>query len=123
MDLSAFLNSDAGTALKLVLAVAFLDFATGAFAAIRDRTFAPDALAAFVRKHIAGRVLPIGTLLVVGYFGGAAGQVFLAGAVAAATAYGAETAVSIWGNVNPPKPSAVVEATNPNEAVNPVPTD
>jgi hypothetical protein len=27
------------------------------------------------------------------------------------------------GNLNPPKPSAEVEATNPAEAVNPVPED
>jgi hypothetical protein len=115
-----FLNSDAGLALKGLLIVSFLDFATGSFAALRDGTFALDALAAFVRKHILGRVAPIGTLLVVGYFGGEAGQLFLAGAIAAGAAYVAETAASIWGNVSPPSPTVVAEA-NPNAIVNPVP--
>jgi hypothetical protein len=122
-ELQLFLDSEAGLALKAVLIVAFLDFITGVFAAFRDRTFAFDAIAAFLRKHIAGRVAPIATLLVVGYFGGSAGQLFLAGAIAAGAAYAAESAASIWGNVNPPKPSAEVEATNPAEAVNPVPED
>jgi hypothetical protein len=128
--LVAFLNSDAGLALKGMLAVAFLDFATGSFAALRDGTFALDALAAFVRKHIFGRVAPIGLLLTVGYFGGAAGQLFLVGAIAAAAAYVAETAASVWGNVNPPKASDVVVAeveggvTGTLEPpINPVPTD
>ena len=120
-----FLNSDAGLALKGLLLVAFLDFATGAFAALRDGTFAMDALAAFIRKHIAGRVAPIGTLLVVGYFGGETGQAFLAGAVAAGAAYVAETASSIWGNLNPPKPSdePSTKAEAAAQAVNPIPTE
>lgn len=119
--LSEFLNSPAGQGLAAMLAAAFLDFATGSFAALRDGTFALDALAAFLRKHLWGRVAPIGLLLVVGYFGGEGiGQLFLAGAVAAAAAYVAETAASVWGNVNPPKPSAVEEA-DPATLVNPIP--
>jgi hypothetical protein len=121
MDLTTFLNSDAGTALKGLLIVAFLDFITGVFAALRDGTFALDALASFVRKHILGRVAPIGTLLVVGYYGGAAGQPFLAGAIAAGAAYVAETAGSIWGNLAPPKVSDIKSATDPAVLVNPVP--
>lgn len=120
--LETFLNSDAGTALKGLLLVAFLDFVTGVLAALRDGTFALDALAAFVRKHIFGRVAPIALLLLAGYFGGAAGQIFIAGALAAAAAYVAETAASIWGNVNPPKESDV-KAETPAATVNPVPTD
>jgi hypothetical protein len=119
--LNEFLQSQAGQLLAATLIVAFVDFATGAFAALRDGTFALDALAAFLRKHIWGRVAPIGTLLIVGYFGGdAIGQLFLAGALAAAAAYVAETASSVLGNINPPKPSAVAE-TKPAELVNPVP--
>jgi hypothetical protein len=128
--LVAFLNSDSGLALKGMLAVAFLDFATGSFAALRDGTFALDALAAFVRKHIFGRVAPIGLLLTVGYFGGEAGQLFLVGAIAAAAAYVAESAASVWGNVNPPKPSEVTTAEAvsavtgiPTPPINPVPTE
>jgi hypothetical protein len=118
-----FLASDAGLALKGLLLVAFLDFATGTLAALRDGTFALDALAAFVRKHILGRVAPIALLLTVGYFGGESGQVFLVGAIAAATAYVAETASSVWGNLVPPKASVAQAVTNPATLVNPVPTE
>lgn len=111
--LEAFLSSDAGLALKGLLVVSFLDFATGSFAALRDGTFQLDAIAAFVRKHILGRVAPIGLLLVTGYFGGESGQLFLAGAVAASAAYVAETAASIWGNVNPPTATPIKSPTNP----------
>lgn len=120
--MTEFLNSDAGKALAGLLIVSFLDFVTGTFAALRDGTFALDALAAFVRKHILGRVAPIGTLLVVGYFGGDTGRLFLAGAIAAGAAYIAETAASIWGNVNPPKESDV-KAAAAVVAINPVPQD
>lgn len=120
--LAQFLGSDAGTALKGLLIVAFLDFATGSFAALRDGTFALDALAAFVRKHILGRVAPIGTLLVVGYFGGTNGQIFLAGAIASGTAYIAETAASVLGNLNPPRESDV-KAMSSAATLNPVPTE
>ena len=122
--LTEFLDSQAGQALAAMLIVAFVDFITGAFAALRDGTFALDAIAAFLRKHVWGRVAPIGTLLVVGYYGGGTiGQLFLAGAVAAALAYVAETAASVWGNVSPPKASDLRPATDPATAVNPVPTD
>jgi len=117
-----FVNSDAGKAVVGLLVVAFLDFATGAFAALRDGTFAMDAVAAFVRKHIAGRVAPIATLLVVGYFGGESGQLFLAGAIASSAAYVAETASSIWGNLNPPK-DVVSKASADAAKINPVPTE
>jgi hypothetical protein len=122
-ELQAFLNSDAGLALKGLLIVSFLDFATGSFAALRDGTFALDAIAAFVRKHVLGRVAPIGLLLVVGYFGGEAGQLFLVGAIASAAAYVAETGASVLGNLNPPKASAVEETTDPATLLNPVPTE
>lgn len=123
MDLSAFLNSPAGLGLKAVLIVAFLDFATGTFAALRDGTFALDAVAAFVRKHIWGRVAPIGLLLVVGYAGGEAGQLFLAGAVAAAAAYAAESASSIWANVRTPDVVALTTKAKVAAIANPVPVE
>jgi hypothetical protein len=121
--LQTFIGSPAGTALLAMVGVAFADFATGSFAALRDGTFALDALAAFLRKHIWGRVAPIGTLLVLGYFGGdTVGQLFMASALAAGTAYAAETASSIIGNLNPPKAGDVQEV-NVAEEVNPVPTE
>ncbi len=124
--LQSFLDSPAGIALLAMVGAAFADFATGTFAALRDGTFSVDALAAFLRKHIWGRVAPIGTLLALGYFGGdAIGQLFMASGVAAAAAYAAETAASIVGNLNPPKASDV-EAAAPDttaELLNPVPLE
>jgi len=120
--LELFLNSDAGHALDALLLVAFLDFVTGTYAALADGTFALDAIAAFLRKHILGRVAPLATLLVVGYFGGQAGQVFLAGAIAGSAAYVAETAASVWGNIRPPKANVTAAAT-PAAIANPVPTE
>ena len=121
--LNEFLASEAGTLLAAMVAVAFLDFATGVLAALRDGTFALDAIAAFIRKHLLGRVFPIGLLLVVGYFGGELiGQLFLGAAVASAGIYVAETASSVLGNLNPPKESDLKEETAA-EALNPVPTE
>lgn len=120
--LREFLNSEAGLAVQGLLVVAFADFVTGTFAALRDGTFAVDAIAAWIRKHIAGRVAPIGTLLVLGYFGGSAGQVFLAGALVAGAAYVTETAGSIIGNISPPKESDVKD-NSAAAALNPVPED
>jgi uncharacterized protein (DUF2164 family) len=117
-----FLNSEAGLAVKGLVVVAFLDFATGAFAALRDGTFALDVIAAFIRKHILGRVAPVATLLVVGYYSGETGAVFMAGGIAAAAAYVVETGASILGNVSPPKESDVKDNTAA-AALNPVPED
>lgn len=114
--LEAFLHSQAGTGLLAMVGVAFADFATGTFAALRDGTFELDSLAAFLRKHIWGRVAPIGTLLVLGYYGGELiGQLFMAAAVAAATAYAAETAKSITDNLSAPE--------DPDSPANPVPEE
>jgi hypothetical protein len=118
-----FIQSQAGAALLAMVGVAFADFLTGSFAALRDGTFALDAIAAFLRKHIWGRVAPIGTLLVLGYFGGdTIGQLFMASALAAGAAYAAETASSILGNLNPPKESDV-KADSPAAELNPVPEE
>jgi hypothetical protein len=120
--MEAFLASQAGLALKAALIAAFADFATGSFAALRDGTFQLDAVAAFLRKHILGRVAPLGTLLVLGYFGGSdAGTFFNAFAIAGLVAYAAETVASIKDNLVPPSPSKA--APPAAAAVNPVPTD
>lgn len=120
MDLAAFLVSTAGLAVKGMLIAAGLDFLFGVYAASKDGSFALDAIAAFVRKHILGRVLPISTLLVAGYI---SGDTFMtASGAAAATAYGAETLASIYGSIKPPAESqAKVDAAD--AAGNPIPQD
>jgi hypothetical protein len=65
--LREFFASAAGTAALGVLVVAVLDFVLGVMAAVRDDVFELSAVAAFLRKHILGRVLPIWLLLFVGY--------------------------------------------------------
>jgi hypothetical protein len=106
-----FLNSPAGYALQAALVAAFLDFAFGVFAALRDGTFALDSVAAFVRKHLLGRVFPIGTLALMGYL--TADVRMNAAAAAALTLYAAETMASIYGSI-------AVKDTNPETAI---PTD
>lgn len=118
----AFIDSEAGLALQGLVLVAVADFLTGVFAAVRDGTFAMDALAAWVRKHLAGRVFPIGTLLILSYFGGGSGILFLAGAATAAAAYVAETVASVFGNLVPPKASDIKDVAAA-AALNPIPED
>lgn len=62
-----FFATPAGTGVVLLFALAALDFLMGTFAALRDGTFQLDAIAAWIRKHIAGRVLPVTAVLVIGH--------------------------------------------------------
>jgi hypothetical protein len=119
-SLTAFLNDPAGLAVKGALIAAFLDFAFGAFAAFRDGTFALDSLAAFVRKHLLGRVLPVSLLAITAYVTGDAAMA--AAGIGALGAYTVETLASIYGSVKPPAQS-VTEANKAAAAVNPVPQD
>jgi len=105
MDIQALLNSPAGLAIYGALTAAFLDFAFGVFAALRDGTFALDAIAAFLRKHILGRVLPASTLAIVGYYSGS--QPMIAAAGAALTVYAVETLASIYSSLKSPEPQPI----------------
>lgn len=114
-----FLASTAGLAVKGALVAAFLDFAFGVFAAARDGTFAVDAIAAFVRKHLLGRVFPASVLAIMAYHTG--DPFMIASAAGALTAYAAETLGSIYGSLNPPAPSEDVDSAA--ELINPIPQD
>lgn len=123
---TAFLNDPAGLALKALLVAAFLDFVTGTFAAVRDGSFEWMAIAAWLRKHLAGRVGPMAALLLVLYWSG--DGVMLATTIAAATAYSAETIRSIVDNVGTiarpePEPDEVVVEGTLVSTLNPVPND
>jgi hypothetical protein len=102
-----FLESTGGLAVKAALVAAFLDFAFGVFAAVRDGSFALDAVAAFLRKHLMGRVLPVSLLAAVGWFTG--DQIMIAAASAALTAYAAETIGSIYGSLTVARQPVPVE--------------
>lgn len=121
--MTEFLASTAGLAVKGALIAAFLDFAFGVFAALRDGTFAIDALAAFLRKHLVGRVLPVTALAVAGYYTG--DGIMIAAASASLTAYAAETLGSIYGSVRPPAASQEpgTSAEVAAEVANPIPQD
>ena len=110
-----FIASPAGLAAKGMLGLAFLDFLLGATAAARDGTFDMTVIAAFVRKHILGRVLPITTLLAGGFFLNDAA--ILTGAISAAVLYTAETAASLLASIG--------QITSPEAppVVNPVPEE
>lgn len=62
-----FFATPAGTGVVLLFALATLDFLMGTFAAARDGVFQLDAIGAWIRKHIAGRVLPVAAVLVIGH--------------------------------------------------------
>lgn len=107
----AFFADPAGEAIYGMLALAFADFALGVLAAIRDDTFQLDTIASFLRKHVAGRVLPIAVLLFVGY--AAHLDALTAAGIAAAAAYVAETIASLV--------SSVSSIASPASGTNPVP--
>lgn len=115
-----FIGSTAGLAVKGALIAAFLDFAFGVFAAIKDGTFAIDALAAFVRKHLAGRVFPLSLLAFAAFY---TNDPFMTAAAAGGlTAYAAETLGSIYGSVSPPSPTEVA-SRDASAATNPIPPE
>lgn len=115
-----FLNSTGGLAVKGALVAAFLDLAFGIFAAVKDGTFAVDAIAAFLRKHIMGRVAPLTALAVAAHYTG--DPIMLSTAAAGLVAYAAETLGSIYGSVNPPA-SSDAQAADALYEVNPIPQD
>jgi hypothetical protein len=66
--IDAFFASQSGQLALWVVLLPVLDFVLGTLAAVRDGTFELDRVAAFLRKHVAGRILPLWLLLFVGYF-------------------------------------------------------
>jgi hypothetical protein len=109
-----FFNSPAGTAIVLLFALATLDFVLGTLAAIRDKVFQMEAVAAWLRKHIAGRVLPITAVLLTGHLAGGLafeddgfsaiidpGTVLTGIGLTMAAAYIAETVASLRDSLTP----------------------
>lgn len=95
-----FLDAPIGLVCKLALMAAFVDFATGVWRAYQDGIFALDAMGAFIRKHLGGRVLP---LSVIAFLGWASGDLTLqAGAAAGLVVYYGETIGSVWSALKVP---------------------
>ena len=123
--IEAFFASDTGRYAALVLILPLTDWVLGVLAAIRDGTFTLDSLAAFLRKHIAGRVLPIWVLMFLGYVTQSLvipvveWPVFASLGTAAALAYIAETIGSILRSWGPTEGPALLT----RDTVQPTPTD
>jgi hypothetical protein len=111
---TTFFNTPAGTAIVLLFALATLDFVLGTLAALRDNVFDLTAVAAWLRKHIAGRVLPITAVLLTGHLAGGLsfeqdgigalidpGTVLTGIGLTMAGAYIAETVASIRDSLTP----------------------
>lgn len=64
---ASFVASPSGYGIVAVLVCAFLVLVFGVSAAQRDGTFEMSLVAAWVRKHLWGRVIPIVSALFVGY--------------------------------------------------------
>jgi hypothetical protein len=97
MDIQDFLASPGGIAVKAALVAAGLDFVFGVFFAVRDGSFALDAVAAWLRKHLAGRVFPISVLAAAGWYTQDPFMITAAGAALAT--YAAETTASIYSSI------------------------
>jgi hypothetical protein len=88
-----YLDSPISWLFRAALLLAFVDFGVGVFASVKDDTFALDAIGAFLRKHLAGRVLPISLLALAAYIG--MDTFLLVAAGLALIAYGIETIGSV----------------------------
>ena len=101
MNWTEIFNSLPGQTIYGMLGLAFLDLILSVLAALRDKTFKLDVIAAFLRSQVLGRVLPI-TVLILG--GVALKQDLISAAgYAGAALYIAETVGSIlasWGPKN-----------------------
>jgi len=68
--ITEFFGTPAGAAIVALFALASLDLILGILAAFRDDVFTAGSLAAWIRKHIAGRVLPITAVLLIAHMTG-----------------------------------------------------
>jgi hypothetical protein len=95
--IQAFFQTPVGYAIYVTLATAAVAFVSGVAAAVRDGTFTLQAIDAFVRADLLGRVVPIFIFLFGGYLLGAdpAGAALTAAGLAASAAYVAATAAAV----------------------------
>lgn len=100
-----FLGTPGGIAVQAALVAAFLDFFVGVWRAYQDEQLALDAIGAFIRKHLLGRVFPLTLLVVAGYLTGAVQ--LNAAAAAALTVYYGETIASVWASISLPGSSRI----------------
>jgi hypothetical protein len=123
--ITGFFETQAGQLALWVVVAPVLDFVLSIAAAVRDGTFQLDAIAAFLRKHVAGRIVPIWLLLFVGYLTDewlvpvVDVPALTAVGIAAAGIYVAETIGSIFRSWGPQTGAALLQ----RDAAQPVPKD
>ena len=106
--IAEFVESPGGLAVKAALIAAGLDFLFGVFFAVRDGSFALDAVAAWLRKHLMGRVFPITVLAVAGFY--SKDGFMIAAAGAALATYAAETLASVYSSITSSSVGQVTKA-------------
>lgn len=105
--MAEFLSSPHWLLIQAAVVAAFVDFAFGVFAALRDGVFALDKIGAFIRKHLLGRVLPASLLIVMAYLTESAAM--FTAASAALTLYATETLASVYVSLKVPGSASVPE--------------
>lgn len=68
--ITQFFETPGGTAIVALFLLAALKFVVGTLAAIRDDVFTADAIGAWLRKDVAGRVLPVFAVMVTAHLAG-----------------------------------------------------
>jgi hypothetical protein len=116
-----FFTSDAGNAAWYALIVMLADVFFGTLKSLTDGTFTLAVFAAFLRKHVMGRVFPIWGFLIFGYIGKV--DLLTMAGLAAAAAYTAETIGSILTDWAPASVRDKIAALTASVKGNPVPTD
>lgn len=121
--LGDFFATPAGAMVVVLFGLALLDLALGVLAAIRDKVFTWAAIDSWVRRTLAGRIVPVTLVLIVGHLLGGisiAGDIgsqltspgaWLTGAgLAAGATIVAATAASILDSLRPQADRAVPDA-------------
>jgi hypothetical protein len=101
-SLNGILGDQLGPLTVGLFVVAFLRFALGAFAALRDETFVLSSVGAFIRSQILGRVFPIlTTAFLAGAIEGEAGVALTLFAAGQGATYVAESIGAIREALSP----------------------
>lgn len=103
---SVFSDPTTNAALTGIVVLGLLEWGTGTLRAIADKTFQLSLLDTWVRTQLAGRILPVALVLIVGEaapsisFGDFSFSIVTAAGLAAAAGYAAGAAKSIIDNLN-----------------------
>jgi len=112
-EIASFFDSPAGQAVAALVVLGLADLLLGVFAAVRDNVFSWEAIDAWVRSQLAGRILPIAAILILGHIAGgisfddgtsgvlSVGGIITGGGLVAAGLYVITTAASLLESLQP----------------------